>query len=456
MDAHEQGPYKALEGCAMFDLSKAIKQWKHSFNGKCSVEDQEELESHLREHFEDLKETGISEDQAFNQAVTRMGSPEDVGREFAKVRSFGDWVLDRFRALDLPLFLGLLLICGMGLLMIYSAGKGTGAKLWIKQMIWIGLGFSLMFLAAQTQPVQLKRCTPFIYGVSILLLILVVFAGKQIGGARRWFLLGGLAIQPSVLMILTLPMMIAWLLTKREWAKTRKGFATMLTIILLPYSLILIQPDISMALLCLCTGCIPMFLSDSLSHPAKLTCAAMPVLCTAGWLLLQPHQLKRILVFLNPEADSSGVGYNILQIREAVSSGGFLGRGWLNAEVDIPNQPTDFILTIIAEQFGTAGVIVLMACFGFLLYRAVIISKCSHDIFSRFLGFGFVGVFLMQLAVHVCVTYGWMPIMGVPLPLVSYGGSSLVLLLAGFGILASIHRQTRRESNKDGIYNKFT
>jgi rod shape determining protein RodA len=440
----------------MLDLDKSINQWRRSFRGKCSQEDQAELESHLFEYFEDLKKSGLPEEEAFNQAISRMGSAKDICREFAKVRSVGDWVLDRFREIDLPLFLGVLLICVIGLPLIYSADNITGSRLWIKQGVWIGLGFTFMLLVAQTKPARLKHYTPFIYGAAILLLILVFFTGIQVSGARRWFRLGGLVIQPSVLMLLTLPMMIAWLLTKQEWVKSRKGFVSILAIILLPVYLILIQPDIGMALLCLGAGWITLFLSACRRRLVRLTSVALPVLFAAGWFLLQPYQLQRILVFLNPEMDPHGAGWHILQIREAINSGGFFGSGWLSAKSNVPNQHTDFILTVVAEQFGTFGVLALMACFGFLLYRAILISKRSHDIFSRLLGLGFVGVVLMQVAVNVGMTYGWMPIIEVPLPLVSYGGSSIVLLLAGFGILTSIHRQTRRDTHKGNTLNRLT
>ena len=219
----------------------------------------------------------------------------------------------------------------------------------------------------------------------------------------------------------------------------------MLAVILLPAMLVLHQPDIGMALLCLGAGWITLFLSACRARLVRLTYVALPALCAAGWLLLQPYQLQRVQAFLNPEMDPRGAGWHYLRVKEAISSGGFLGRGWSGHETIVPERHTDFILTVVAEQFGTVGVLAVMVCFAFLLYRAIVISKRSQDLFCHYLGLGFVSVLLMQLAINVSMVYGWMPIIGLPLPLVSYGGSSLVLLLVGFGILASIQRQQEQK-----------
>ena len=407
MENDQHGNDKTLGGCLMLEFSKEIKNWKNSFRGQCSLTDLEELEAHLLELVEDLRETGLSDQEAFKQAVARIGDPKDIGREFAKARSVGDWMLDRFKALDLPLILALVLICGMGLGAIHSAGGRINTGLWIKQAVWTGIGFGLMFLVAQVNPARLKRWAPFIYGASLFFLLLLPFAGFQALGTRKWLSLGAVNILPSVFMLVTIPMMTSSLLAKHEWASTRKGFATILALILAPTVLVLFQPDLGMALLCLCAGWITMYFSDCRARLVKFTCFALPVLFVAGWLMRKPYQIYQ------------------LQELAPIAQG----------------NHTDFIFTSIAQQFGTSGVMLLLACFGFLFYRAITIGNRSMDSFSRSLGLGFAGVALLMPALKIGTVYGWMPPLGLALPLVSYGGSSTILFLVGFGILSSIQRQ---------------
>jgi rod shape determining protein RodA len=430
----------------MFELNDAMKQWHRSFKGRCSAEDMEELEAHLLEVYEGLKGKGLPEDKAFAQAVARMGAPSDLGREFAKVKSWGDWLRDRFRVMDGPLLLGLVVLSGIGLTMAFSAdtaGYRSPRGIWVKQAVWIGLGFGLMFVVAQLSPVRLKRYTPLIYGCSIALLLLVLVFGVQINGARSWLRLPGLMILPSVLMLLTVPMMTAWGAAKREWAETWAGFGLLLLVTLLPVMLILLQPEIGMALLCLGAGWITLFLSLFRAHVVKLTCVAMPLMSLVAWLWLHAHQRHRILAWLNPEIDPNGLGWHALRLQETVAAGGMWGRGWLSSEGTLPAQHTDFVLSLIAEEFGLLGVLALLACFALVLYRSVGMIRQSSDTFCRLLGLGFLGAVCLQLLGNVSVIFGLLPIIGLPLPLVSCGGSSLVLLLMGFGILASINAQAK-------------
>jgi rod shape determining protein RodA len=302
----------------------------------------------------------------------------------------------------------------------------------------MGLGLFLMFVLTQVNPVQLKRWTPAVYLVSVLLLFLVL----DVGVARRYFVLGGVSIQPSVLTLLTVPMMTAWLLDRREWSATRKGFAAIAAVILLPTLLIARQPDFGMAALCLGAGWITALLSAVRARLLRFTALALPLVGVVGWTLLSQteYRRQRILAWLNPENDPFGAGWLATQLSEAISSGGFLGRGWLTATSQVPERHSDFILSLVAEEFGAVGVAVLLACFALVLYRAFVLSSRLREVFGRLLGLGFTGLVGLQIAVNVGVVYGWLPIVGVPLPLISYGGSSIVMLLAGFGILVSICR----------------
>lgn len=267
----------------MFNLDDALENWKISFRTKYSAEDTEELEGHLTDLMEDLKNTGLTEEEAFIQAVSQMGTAEDLKREFAKVSSVGDWILDRFKALDRQLVSGSLLICGMGLAILYSAGVNSYYPYWwIKQAAWMGLGFALMFVVGQITPARLRRHTPVIYRTSLFFLVLVLFVGSEATGMQRWFSFGILTVKPSVFMLLTIPMMTAWLLDKQELVKTPKGFAVMLALIILPAMLIMYQPYFGMALLCLGAGWITIFLSSCRARLVKLTCLASPLLAFAG------------------------------------------------------------------------------------------------------------------------------------------------------------------------------
>ena len=390
----------------MFELSKEIKKWKNSFRQKCSGSDIEELEDHLLELFEDLRGTGLSDHEAFSQAVSQMGNSKEVGQEFAKVKSMGEWLLDSFRALDPALFLSLVLICGMGVWVTYTAGDNISPGVWIKQTVWVVLGFCLMLLVAQVNPTRIERSTPYLYGASVLLQALLPFAGIEVLGVKKWLALGVLNIQPSVLMLLTVPMMIAWVESNEKWAQTRTGDVLILSAVLVPALVILLQPDGGMALLCILAGFSTVLLSSCRGRIVRLICLSVPMVCIAGWLIVQPNTLQNL-------------GIETIDLRDHA----------------------DFILATIAYQFGTPGVMLALASFGFLFYRAFTICKRSVDPFSRNLGLGFVGVILMQLLLNVSAMNGWVPYIRVPLPLISYGGSSLVMLLVGFGILYSIQRQ---------------
>ncbi len=435
----------------MFDLSQAIERWKRSFKGQCSFDDIEELETHLTEYFEELTHSGVQSEEAFVKSVERMGDSQELSREFAKVRSIGERIHDRLKSLDLALFLLLFLICGMGVAFVYSAASSDSvllSKIWIRQAFWVGVGFIAMFLVTQVKPARIKQFAPYIYGVSVVLLTANLFAGDEYAGVHRRIDLGLILLQPSALIPLVIPMMIAWVLTKPSLKETWKGFTLVLIVILLPSILILLQPDVGMALLCASAGWITLFLSPCRARLLRVTCLILPIVFLAAWTQLMPYQVHRIEVLLNPETDPLGAGWHALQVEEAVNSGGFLGRGWLNAETQLPHKHSDFILTIIAEQFGTVGVIALMVCFGALLYRTIAISKRSLDGFYRILGYGFAGIIFVQIAVNVGTAYGFIPLIGVPLPLISYGGSSVVVLLVEFGALSSFHRHERMKRPK--------
>ena len=427
----------------MFELNDALEQWRRSFKGKCSAEDMEELEAHLLEIYEGLKDADFAASEAFDQAVARMGRASDLSTEFAKVSSWGDWLRERLRVMDWPLLIGLFVLSCAGVAMAFSAdtaGYRSPRGLWVKQAVWIGLGFGLMFLVAQVSPARLKRYAPLLYGGSILLLLLVLVFGVQINGARSWLRMPGLTVQASVCTLLTVPMMTAWVLA-RCGTPTWRGFAVLLTITGLPVMLILSQPDIGMAFLCLGIGWICLALSAYRGRLFLFTGMALPLLGVVGWLGLQPYQQHRIAVWLNPDADPAGAGWHALQLQEVIASGGFWGRGWLSSEGTVPAQHTDFVLSLIAEEFGLLGVIALLACFALVIYRTVAMVRQSPDSFCRLLGLGFVGALCLQVFLNVGAVFGVLPLVGLPLPLISYGGSWLLLLLMGFGIVSSISRQ---------------
>jgi len=344
--------------------------------------------------------------------------------------------------LDLPLLFGLLLLCGFGLVVLYSATGEDFAQM-ERQIIRLGVAFGVMLVAAQISPYRLQRWSPWLYGIGVLMLVAVLLVGDVGKGAQRWLNLGLFSFQPSEMVKLAVPLMIAWYLADKKLPPNWRNLVIATVMIVVPVLLIAKQPDLGTSLLVASAGIFALFLAGIswrliLSFSA-LGAAAAPVL----WFLMRDYQRRRVLTFLDPEKDPLGAGYHIIQSKIAIGSGGIYGKGWLNgtqSQLDfLPERHTDFIFAVLSEEFGLIGVIALLLIYLFIILRGLYIATQAQDTFSRLLAGALTLVFFVYLFVNTGMVSGLLPVVGVPLPLVSYGGTSLVTLMAGFGILMSIH-----------------
>ncbi|RTZ71292.1 MAG: rod shape-determining protein RodA [Gammaproteobacteria bacterium] len=344
--------------------------------------------------------------------------------------------------LDLPLLTGLLLLSGFGLVVLYSA-SGQDMQQVERQLLRHALAFGVMIILAQIHPQTFRRWSPWLYLAGTLMLVLVLVSGVIGKGAQRWLDLGFMRFQPSELVKLATPMMIAWYLSGRSLPPSWKMLLVSLVLIFLPVLLIAKQPDLGTAILVASSGLFVLFLAGMswrlIGGLAIALAAAAPLL----WHFMRDYQRKRVLTFMNPESDPLGSGYHIIQSKIAIGSGGIYGKGWLNGTQSqlefLPERHTDFIFAVLGEEFGLVGISLLLLLYTFIILRGLYIASQAQDSFSRLLAGALTLVFFVYLFVNTGMVSGLLPVVGVPLPLVSYGGTSLVTLMAGFGILMSIH-----------------
>ncbi|KAA9131018.1 rod shape-determining protein RodA [Marinihelvus fidelis] len=350
--------------------------------------------------------------------------------------------------LDLPLLLALLTVMGGGLFVLYSA-SGEDLGLVYRQALRLGVGIAILLAISQVPPHVLRRWTPWLYALGLVMVAATAWLGVG-QGAQRWLDFGVVRFQPSEIMKLAVPMMVAWYLHPRVLPPGFKDGAIAGAILVVPALLIARQPDLGTALLVGVSGCFTLFLAGLrwrvILGLGATALAALPAL----WLVMHEYQRNRVRTFLNPESDPLGQGWNIIQSKIAVGSGGLAGKGWLNGTQSrlefIPERHTDFILAVLAEEFGLVGVIALMALYLYIAGRGLYIASVGRDTWSRLVA----GSLAMTLFVYVLVNGGMvsgvLPVVGVPLPLISYGGTSAVTLLAGFGIMMSVygHRKFTR------------
>ncbi|MDP1708552.1 MAG: rod shape-determining protein RodA [Gammaproteobacteria bacterium] len=350
--------------------------------------------------------------------------------------------------LDGPLLAGLLLLASVSLLVLYSAGGQDMQLLW-RQLLRFGLAFGLMFALAQIPPHRYQQTAPLLFGAGLILLIAVLLFGDTAKGAQRWLQIGGLRFQPSELMKLAVPLMVAWYLGSRPLPPGLSRALVVLALVAVPTALIAKQPDMGTALLVAAAGMFVLLLSGLrwrvIGGAAVLTAAAAPLL----WHIMHDYQRQRLLTFLDPEQDPLGTGYHIMQSTIAVGSGGIFGKGWLNGTQSyldfIPERTTDFIFAVYGEEFGLIGAVLLFALFLFVIVRGLIIAYTAQNNFNRLVAGGLILSFFTYILINIGMVTGLLPVVGVPLPLISYGGTSLVTLMASFGILMSIHTHRIRE-----------
>ena len=344
--------------------------------------------------------------------------------------------------LDLPLLLGVLVLSALGLAALYSAG-GRETDLVIRQVIRLAIGFGFMCAIAQIAPKRFCYWAPPFYLVVVLLLCVVLAFGETVQGAQRWLRMGPITFQPSEFAKLTVPLMVAWYLSRGElpprfWRIVLGAFLT-----LLPVALVMRQPDLGTSLLIAASGISVLFLAGTgwryIVAVAVFAAACVPLL----WHFMHDYQRQRVLTLLDPQQDPLGAGYHIIQSTIAIGSGGMYGKGWFNgtqSQLDfLPERSTDFVFAVIAEEFGLLGILVLLSIYLFIVYRGLYIAARAQSTFGKLLAGALVLTFFIYVFVNIGMVSGILPVVGLPLPLISYGGTSMVTLMAGFGIVMSIH-----------------
>jgi rod shape determining protein RodA len=348
--------------------------------------------------------------------------------------------------IDAPLLIALIGVSTIGLLVLYSAG-GSDMDLISRQLLRLGIAFSAMFAVAQVTPRWLQRMTPWIFAIGILLLLAVLIEGEISGGAQRWLDLYIVRFQPSEMMKLAVPMMVAWYLADSPLPPNRFQLLASSVITIVPTLMIVKQPDLGTALLIASAGFFVLFLAGLqwrlLAVLFALAAAAAPLL----WHFMHDYQRQRVITFLNPEMDPLGSGYHTIQAEIAIGSGGLFGKGWLNgtqSQLDfLPERSTDFIFAVLSEEFGFIGIAVLFICYTIIVIRGTLIAVQAQDTYTRLLAGSLAMTFFVYVTVNTGMVSGLLPVVGVPLPMISYGGTSIVTLMTGFGILMSI--QTHRK-----------
>ena len=338
----------------------------------------------------------------------------------------------------------LLTICCIGLTILYSAST-QDVDMVVRQMVSYIVAFTAMFVMAQVPPSLYRAFTPIFYVLGLVLLLLVEVIGEVRMGAQRWINLPGFgSVQPSEFMKLGMPMMCAWYLSKRDLPPSPTSIAVTLAIIIVPVLLISKQPDLGTSLLVAASGLFVLFLAGlSWWLISGALILSIPLIMFAWQFLLHDYQRTRVLTLFNPEADVQGAGWNIIQSKTAIGAGGLTGKGYLDGTQShlhfLPEGHTDFIIAAYSEEFGLLGVLLLIFIYACLLMRALYITVSNSDIFSRLLAGSIAMSFFVCVFVNVGMVSGILPVVGVPLPFISYGGTAIVTLMAGFGLLMSIH-----------------
>jgi rod shape determining protein RodA len=349
----------------------------------------------------------------------------------------------RALGLDGPLTGVLAIIVCIGVLVVYSA-SGQNIRMVEHHLANIAVAVAaLLALARLATPQYLRLFAPIAYVIGVLLLVVVALTGHIGKGAQRWMDVGFMRFQPSEIMKLAVPMMCAWYMHERPLPPTFKDLLVMGIMIGIPTAMIVVQPDLGTALLIAASGLIVMLLAGLQVQIILVSIPLVGGAAWAGWHFIHDYQRQRILTFLNPENDPLGAGYHIIQSQIAIGSGGVFGKGYMNgsqAQLEfLPERSTDFIFAVIGEEFGLLGQLLILTLYGAVIGRALYLANQGQDTFARLTGGAIALSFFVYVFVNSGMVSGILPVVGVPLPMISYGGTSMVTLLAGFGILMSLH-----------------
>lgn len=353
--------------------------------------------------------------------------------------------------LDGWLLLGVSLLIATSSLVVYSAAGGDSDVVF-RHLFRVGIAFILMLLFAQIPPNLMLVYTPWVFMLGLAMLIAVPLVGDIGKGAQRWLNFGVFRFQPSELMKLVLPLMVAWLFAKETLPPPSKKLLIGIGIVLLTAGLIIIQPDLGTSILIGMSGFFVIFFAGLswrwMLSALGIILASLPIVWT---YYMYDYQKQRVLTFLSPESDPLGTGYHIIQSKIAIGSGGIQGKGFLGstqAHLDfLPESTTDFIFSVLSEEFGLVGVIALLALYLFVIGRGLYIASQAQDNFGRLVAASLTMTLFVYVFVNIGMVSGLLPVVGLPLPLISYGGSALVTLMISFGILMSIHTHKKLLSN---------
>jgi rod shape determining protein RodA len=344
--------------------------------------------------------------------------------------------------LDGPLLIGLGLVALYGLIVLYSA-SGQSLPMVARAGARLVMGTIAMLVLAQVNPNFLRRTSPWLFALGIALLMIVDLIGYIGKGAQRWLDLGIVRFQPSELMKLAVPMMCAWYLHERPLPPSVTSLGVLSALTFIPVAMVVAQPDLGTGALIAIGGLLVIVMAGLQLRVILSLMGLAAVGAWVGWNFLHDYQRKRVLTFFDPQSDPLGAGYHIIQSQIAIGSGGAFGKGWMNgsqAQLEfLPERSTDFIFAVIGEEFGLLGLVVLLLLYMFVVGRALYMAMQTQDTFARLLAGSLALTFFVYVFINAGMVSGLLPVVGVPLPLVSYGGTSMVTLLAGFGILMSLY-----------------
>ncbi len=357
----------------------------------------------------------------------------------------------RYFKIDIPLLLLITILAAFGLLILYSS-SGESIDVVYRQLTRLGIATAVMIVVSQIPPLYLNRAAPALIIFGISLLIFVLLFGSAGGGAQRWLNLGFIKFQPSEMMKIIVPISIASILSEKTLPPRAMLTIISLAVIILVVALIAMQPDLGTSLLIGASGIYVLFFAGVKIQLLKnawfnliLIFGILSSILYVAWnYFLMPYQQKRILTLFNPESDPLGSGYHIMQSKIAIGSGGLIGKG-LNegsqSQLDfVPESSTDFIFSVLAEETGFIGVFFLLLLYLLIIYRCMSLSMLCEDNFSRLLGASLTFIFFTYVFVNIAMVSGLLPVVGIPLPLISYGGSSLITLMTSLGIIMSIYK----------------
>lgn len=370
---------------------------------------------------------------------SRQLSAGDMGR--------GKTLWQRFHV-DPVLFFMLLTLCACGLFVIYSA-SGQSMSMVYRQMTYYALGFMVMITIAQFHPRWFQMAAPWMYGAGIFALLLVLLIGVGAKGAQRWLsVFGVFRFQPSEIMKLVVPMTMAWFLASKLLPPRFKVIILALAIIFVPTLMVMRQPDLGTSLLIAASGLFVLLFAGLNWRWIALALTAVLAIAPIMWYgVMHDYQKQRVLTFLDPESDPLGAGWNIIQSKTAIGSGGIEGKGWLQGTQSqlefLPERHTDFIIAVFAEEQGLLGVLMLLILYMAVTLRGIYMASRARDTFSRLLGGALIVTFFIYVFVNIGMVSGILPVVGVPLPLISYGGTSIVTLMAAFGVIMSVFMHRR-------------